>query len=95
MNYYALIYYVTEDYIARRKQFREEHLRLADEAASRGELVLGGALSEPNDIALLIFRTADKKVIEHFVHHDPYFLHGLVQRWEIREWNVVVGSAMK
>lgn len=94
MKYYVLIYTVSEDYIARRTQYRTEHLRLAGELAARGELVLGGALSEPNDTALLVFRVADKTVIEQFVHRDPYYLHGLVLRWEIREWNVVTGSAM-
>ncbi|NUN68336.1 MAG: hypothetical protein HUU02_01330 [Bacteroidetes bacterium] len=95
MKYFALIYHVAEDYIVRRTQFRAEHLRLAGELADRGELVLGGALTEPNDMALLIFRTADRSVIERFVHRDPYYLHGLVLRWEIREWNVVTGSAMQ
>jgi uncharacterized protein YciI len=95
MKYYALIYHVTEDYITRRGQFREEHLRLANELAQRGDLVLGGALSDPYDTALLIFRVPDPSVIEQFVHNDPYHKNGLVMSWEIREWNVVVGSEKK
>lgn len=95
MKYYALIYHVTEDYLARRGQFREEHLRLANELAQRGDLVLGGALSDPFDTALLIFRVPDPSVIEQFVHNDPYHKNGLVISWEIREWNVVVGSEKK
>ena len=47
MNYFVLIYYVVEDYVTRRAPYREEHLRLAQEAHSRGELILGGALSDP------------------------------------------------
>jgi uncharacterized protein YciI len=95
MKYFALIYHVTEDYLARRTQFREEHLRLANELAQRGDLVLGGALSDPYDTALLIFRVADPSVIEQFVHNDPYHKNGLVISWEIREWHVVTGSEKK
>ena len=56
MNYYVLIYEVVDDYVARRSAFREEHLRLAREAHRRGELLLAGALTDPADRALLVFR---------------------------------------
>lgn len=92
MNYYALIYYVVDDYISRRSSYRDEHLRLAREANHRGELVLAGAFSDPADRALLVFRTSDKSVIEGFIKQDPYVINGLVTRWEIRPWTVVVGN---
>ena len=92
MDYYALFYHVVDDYIARRVAFREQHLRLARAAHQRGELVLGGAMSDPPDLALLVFRVADKGVIEEFVRNDPYVVNGLVERWEIRPWTVVVGD---
>jgi hypothetical protein len=46
MNYYALIYHLTADYLERRPAFRAEHLQLASDAQDRGELVLGGAYSK-------------------------------------------------
>lgn len=92
MNYYALIYYVVSDYITRRATYRDEHLRLAREANHRGELVLAGAFSDPTDRALLVFRAPDKSVIEGFIKEDPYVINGLVMRWEIRPWTVVVGN---
>jgi uncharacterized protein YciI len=95
MKYFALLYHVGEDYLARRTQYRQDHLRLAGDAALRGDLVLGGALGDPYDTALLIFRVPEKTIVEQFVHNDPYFIHGLVQSWEIREWDVVVGSEKK
>jgi hypothetical protein len=55
MSYYVLFYHVVGDYVARRAAYREEHLRLAREAHRRGELLLGGALSDPVG-ALLVFR---------------------------------------
>ncbi len=92
MNHYALIYYVVSDYISRRATYRDEHLRLAREAHHRGELVLAGAFSDPADRALLIFRAPDKSVVEDFIQKDPYIVNGLVVRWEIRPWTVVVGN---
>ena len=92
MNYYALIYDVVDDYVMRRTQYREEHLRLANEANRRGELLLGGAFTDPADRTLLIFHVKEKSIIEEFVKYDPYVINGLVTRWEIRQWNVVIGS---
>src|SRR5438105_15829518 len=92
MNYYALFYDVVADYVARRATFREEHLRLAREAQRRGQLVLGGALTDPTDRALLVFRAPDRSVVEQFARNDPYVIHGLVTRWEVRSWAVVIGN---
>lgn len=92
MDYYVLFYHVVDDYVTRRAAFREEHLQLARAAHARGELVYGGALSEPADQALLVFRVDDRAVVEAFVRSDPYVLHGLVLRWEIRPWAVVIGN---
>ena len=93
MKYFALFYHVVEDFVARRAAFREEHLRLAREAHRRGELLLAGALTDPADRALLVFRAADRSVAEEFARSDPYVTNGLVTRWEVRAWAVVIGDA--
>lgn len=92
MNYYALFYDVVDDYVARRLQYRDEHFQLARQAQERGELVLGGALTDPVDRALIVFRGADRSVAEEFARKDPYVRHGLVVRWEVRSWAVVIGG---
>jgi uncharacterized protein len=92
VSYYALFYEVVDDYVARRAAFRDEHLRRAGEATRRGDLVLGGALGDPVDGALLVFRAADRSVAEEFARNDPYVTNGLVTGWQVRPWNVVVGS---
>jgi uncharacterized protein YciI len=92
MAYYALFYDVVEDYVSRRAQYREEHLRLAREAHRRGELLLAGALTDPVDGALLVFRVADGSVVEDFARNDPYVISGLVTRWQVRSWAVVIGD---
>ena len=92
MNYYILIYDVVDDYVSRRSAYRADHLQLAQEANRKGELVLGGALADPVDKALLVFRAPDTSLVEQFVRNDPYVINGLVTHWEIRRWSVVIGN---
>jgi uncharacterized protein YciI len=91
MNYYALLYKTVDDYVNLRAPCRAAHLALAESAQQRGELLLGGAFSEPADGALLVFRAESAAVVEQFVAADPYVQNGLVTRWEIRPWTVVIG----
>lgn len=90
--HYFLCYEVSPDYLERRAQFREEHLRLAWAASERGELVLGGALAEPADKAVLLFQGDSPRAAEQFAVHDPYVKNGLVIRWSVRRWDTVVGD---
>lgn len=92
MPYFVMSYELVDDYITRRARYREEHLRLAREAEGRGDLVLAGALSDPPDRALLIFQVPDRSVVENFARNDPYVIQGLVKRWEVRPWTVVIGG---
>jgi uncharacterized protein YciI len=91
MEYLILSYDVVPDYLERRVQFRAEHLSLAHEYALSGELRLGGAIGDPPDGALLVFRSTRSRV-EAFVARDPYVVNRLVTRWQIRPWAVVVGT---
>lgn len=92
MPFYALFYEVVSDYLERRASFREEHLRLARKAYERGELLLAGALGDPPDSALLVFRSPDRAAPEAFARQDPYVTNQLVTRWEVRPWAVVIGD---
>jgi uncharacterized protein len=92
MGYYALFYYVVDGFVERRVPFREAHLDHARHASNRGELALGGALADPADTALIVFRGDSPDAARSFAEKDPYVRNGLVQRWEVRPWNVVVGS---
>jgi uncharacterized protein len=92
MAYFALFYDVVEDFAARRSPFRAEHLRLAQEAHRRGEIVLAGAVGAPPDRALLVFRTDDPSIVDTFARADPYVTRGLVTQWEVQPWAVVVGN---
>jgi uncharacterized protein YciI len=94
MVYYILFYDVVDDYINRRAPFREEHLRLVTEVAEKGLLVLGGAFNNPVDGAAIVFKTDEPSIIKDFINNDPYVKNGLITDWKIREWTVVIGSAM-
>lgn len=92
-NYYALLYEeVVDDFVNRRTAFREEHLRTARESRSRGELYMAGALGDPPDGSLLVFLGESASVAEEFAKHDPYVQNGLVKKWRVRKWTVVVGN---
>jgi uncharacterized protein YciI len=89
--HYLLFYDVVDDYVERRLAFRDAHLSLARQAVERGELVLGGALANPVDGAVLLFRGSSPAVAERFAAADPYVINGLVIRWHVREWTTVIG----
>lgn len=95
MGYYALFYHVVDNFVERRAPFRELHLSLAQRAADQNSLLLAGALMEPADGALLVFRGDSPDVAKAFAERDPYVRNGLVKHWEVRPWNVVVGGYLE
>jgi uncharacterized protein len=92
MTYYALFYEADGDFVTRRVPYREEHLNLAKAAHARGELLLAGAIGDPIDRALLVFRGESPEIAKAFAQEDPYVRNGLVKHWEVRPWNVVIGG---
>jgi uncharacterized protein len=92
MKHYLLFYEAAADYLARRAEFRSAHLTKAWAASQRGELLLGGALADPVDGAVLLFKAESKSVVEEFARVDPYVTSGLVKRWYVREWTTVAGE---
>ncbi len=90
--YYLLLYDVVDDYLERRGAFRDDHLGLARAAHERGELVMAGALAEPADGAVLVFKTDDPSLPARFAENDPYVKNGLVKNWRVRTWTVVIGG---
>ena len=90
--HYLLMYELAPDYLERRPAFRDEHLALAWQACERGELLLGGALADPADGAVLLFQGDSPEAAERFAAGDPYVRNGLVTRWRVRPWTTVVGD---
>lgn len=90
--HWLLFYDVVDDYLERRAPLRAAHLAHARRARERGELVLGGALADPADGAVLLFQGDSPAAAEAFAREDPYVLHGLVTAWRVRLWTTVVGD---
>ena len=90
--YYILFYKTVENYVEKRVPFRDEHLKLVKEAHNNGDLIMAGALTEPSDTGVFIFKGESPKTAENFAKNDPYMLNGIVAEWEVRPWNVVVGG---
>jgi uncharacterized protein len=92
MKHFLLMYDTVPEYLERRGEFRNAHLTLARSAQERGELVLGGALANPVDGAILLFKGETADVATRFAEADPYVKNGLVKSWRVREWTTVVGE---
>jgi uncharacterized protein YciI len=91
--HYILFYTAVEDYVEKRAPYREEHLKYAKEAYERGVLVMGGALADPADGAVLVFKGDGPAAAEEFARNDPYVQNGLIREWRVRPWTVVIGGS--
>ena len=90
--HYLLFYDIVDNYAERRLPFRAAHLAHAQKAVARGELVLGGALANPIDGTVLLFKGSSPDAAETFARNDPYVTNGLITKWRVREWTTVVGD---
>lgn len=88
--HWILRYATAPDYLERRAAFRDAHLALAWQSVDRGDLLLGGAVGDPPESALLLF--ANEAAARAFAEADPYVANGLVAHWEALPWNTVVGE---
>jgi uncharacterized protein YciI len=92
MPHFALHYDLVENFVQRRMPFREEHLRQLRDLHDRGVVVMAGALGDPPDGALLVFRGDSPAAADEFARTDPYVRQGLVTSWRVRPWHVVIGG---
>jgi uncharacterized protein YciI len=93
MKHFLLIYDYVPNYLERRTAYRPAHFALAQAAADRGDLFLAGACTDDGQpLGVLVFKAADRKVVEDFAKADPYVVNGIVTRWQVREWTTVLGK---
>jgi len=92
-NAYALL---TLEYVdgmlEKRAPYREAHLAGARRAFDEGKVVMAGALLDPVDAGVFVFKNCEREEVEAFVKADAYYNAGLVPRYTIRPWMVVVGN---
>ena len=89
-RFYALHYTAVDNYQERRAPFRAAHLDLIRRGHAAGSIVMAGALGDPAEGALIVFRSSDEA--EAFAREDPYVLNGLITEWTVRVWQVVAGA---
>lgn len=91
--HYLLFYEKAPDHTEREGPWQVAHLTHVFAAVDRGELILGGPLTDPLDGAqALLFRADSAAAVEAFAAADPYVMHGIVTRWRVRPWQTVVGT---
>ena len=90
--YYILFYKTADDYMERRGEFRQQHLDMAKELVEKGDIVMGGALADPPDQAIIVFKGESPEIAENFAKSDPYVQNGVVTEWKVRPWTVVIGG---
>jgi len=90
--YFLLIYKTVDNYVEKRAPYRPEHLGYANAAHARGEIVMAGALADPADSAVFVFRAESPAVVEDFARNDPYVKAGLITEWSVRPWTVAIGG---
>jgi len=93
--HYLLFYEGDENWVTQRARFRDAHLTAAWRASDRGEVILAGALKNPDGVisgAVLLFAGDSPAVAEEFAKADPYVVNGVVKHWYIREWVTVEGA---
>lgn len=90
-KFWFVQYDYVQNVVEKRAPHRANHLAYAGKYRDDGRLVIGGAFNPPES-AGLVFKTNDKKEVEDFVKNDPYVLNGIVEKFHIKEWNIVVSS---
>lgn len=78
--------------LEKRGPYREEHINGAKKVFEEGTCAMAGALTDPVDTGVFVFKNVDKDYVENFVRNDAYYKAGLVPTYTIRPWMVVVGN---
>ena len=86
---YVLFYESADDVAVRARPHFAAHRARLDEFHGRGELLMVGTFGDPQaQGSMAIFST--REAAEAFVADDPFVVHGVVRRYELREWNEIL-----
>ena len=91
-KYILLTLDYVDDMLDKRGPHREEHIAGARKAFEEGKCAMAGALTDPVDTGVFVFKNVGKEYVENFVQNDAYYKAGLVKNHSIRSWMVVVGN---
>ena len=91
--HFVLLYDILDNFVEKRRPYRDQHLANVQAWHATGNLVIAGALADPVDGAILVFRGPTAEAAEQFAKTDPYVTNGLVKNWRVREWTTVIGDS--
>jgi len=91
-SYLLLTLEYVDGMVEKRGPYREEHLAGARRGFDEGKIVMAGALTDPVDTGVFVFKNCEKEEVEAFVKADAYYKAGLIPGYSIRPWMVVVGN---
>ncbi|MGO9178323.1 MAG: YciI family protein [Candidatus Limnocylindrales bacterium] len=83
---YVLFYESAPDVGAKAASHFATHRARWVEFNKAGTLLMIGTFANPQDEGSMAIFTS-REAAEEFARSDPFVLHGVVQRWYIREWN--------
>lgn len=89
MKRYVVLYESADDVAAKAPAHFAVHRARIDEFHARGEILMVGTFADPQaQGSMAVFPT--REAAEAFVAGDPFVLHGVVRRYELREWNDIL-----
>jgi len=91
-GYLLLTLHYVDDMGTKRAPHREAHLLGAQREYDAGRLVMAGALIDPIDSGVFVFKNVDRAHVEAFVKADAYARAGLVRAHDVRTWMVAIGN---
>ena len=80
-EYILLTLDYVDDMLDKRGPHREEHIAGARKAFEEGKCAMAGALTDPVDTGVFVFKNVDKAYVERFVQNDAYYKQRLVPRY--------------
>jgi len=81
----VVFYYSAKDFMEKARLHFPAHKARLDAFHARGDLLAVGPWADPRDGAMAVFRS--RNAAEEFVKDDPFLRQGVVERYEIKEWN--------
>ena len=71
-SYLLLTLEYVDDMVEKRGPYREEHLAGARKGFDEGKIVMAGALMDPVDAGVFVFKNCEREEVEAFVEADAY-----------------------
>ncbi len=86
---HVLLYEPADDILERAPEHMPAHSDRIREFHARGDILMVGTFGDPQrEGSMAVFPT--RQAAEAFVAEDPFVVHGLIRRWQLRRWDEVL-----